>query len=672
MIKDKPQTLKLQIFAGLLVLALTGIGCSTESGTATITIGVKEYQDKVYASWIGQMVGNIYGLVHENMYIEEPGPEDFPYGYDYKPIPFFNGIYATDYFKEHPGAFSDDDTDIEYMYLLQMEEHGPEPGYVELAEAWKHHVRGWVWVANRAALRLMHYGHYPPLTGSTEHNPHWFQIDPQLVNEIWAVTSPGMINYAVEKSRWSARITNDSIGVEPTMFYAAMYSAAFFEPEVTELIDIGKEAIGRESYFSGVVDEMIELFNRYPTDWRAARKGLKEKYWTQQEDRYKSVYNAALNGACSVLALLYGNGDFQQILDLCCAMGWDADNQAATMCGLLAIAGGIESIPEHLLYPLEEWTDPFNDTYINRTRNDLPDASIKDMAGRTAEMGEKVIFSKGGKIVSEEGEKRYVIPVMSAFEPRLELHPAPLILFRAGETSEFKLNGSYGAARVQWDLVSGELPSGISFEDGKFSGRTDQTGSFVVQVSLSRGRERVSQEYLIHSVSANLAPDATEVLYGTESQAVGSVSESEKSKPSDDFELLRDGQRGPAFYSTYNPLSPSDEKKSVGYRWEAPVEISSVIYSTGWMEQHGGWFLSFDVEYLDDSGFWVSVNDLVVYPEQKLVDQPFSQAHFAPYLCSFEQVTTTAIRIIGKPAGRSAWNHPEVIPFINLSELEVY
>lgn len=146
-----------------------------------LTIPVKEYQEKVYASWLGQMVGNIYGLVHENKYIDEPGPDSFPYGYDYKPLPFA-GLPATEFLKQQKGAFSDDDTDIEYMYLLQMEKHGIEPSYAQLAEAWKYHVRGWVWVANRAALRMMNYGYYPPHTGQKEHNPHWFQIDPQLVS----------------------------------------------------------------------------------------------------------------------------------------------------------------------------------------------------------------------------------------------------------------------------------------------------------------------------------------------------------------------------------------------------------------------------------------------------------------------------------------------------------
>ncbi len=75
-----------------------------------------EYLDKVKGAWLGQIVGNIYGLSYEFRYIEEPGPDEFPYGFGES----LERVRAVD------GAFSDDDTDIEYMYLLQMERHGIE------------------------------------------------------------------------------------------------------------------------------------------------------------------------------------------------------------------------------------------------------------------------------------------------------------------------------------------------------------------------------------------------------------------------------------------------------------------------------------------------------------------------------------------------------------------
>lgn len=633
-------------------------------------IPVTAYQEKVYASWLGQMIGNIYGLVHENKYIDDPGPERFPYGYDYQPLPFADQL-ATEYLKKQKGAFSDDDTDIEYMYLRQMEKHGIEPSYAQLAEAWKYHVRGWVWVANRAALRMMNYGHYPPLTGSKQHNPHWFQIDPQLVNEVWAVTAPGMIRYACDKSRWSARITSDGVGLEPTVFYAAMYAAAFFERDIGQLIDLGIKALGPDSAFAYVAEEMKILYGKYPNDWKAARAELSRKYWVNCPAAYKSVYNAVLNGACSVLALLYGKGDFQRTLDLCCAMGFDADNQAASMCGLLGIVHGLKGIPRELLYPLAEWTEPFNDRYINRSRYDLPDASIKDMAKRTALIGEIIILAKGGERVSQSNHAYYRINPHATFRPKLELHVAPVIIFHANNYSSYTLNCSYDKERVRWEVDRGKLPPGISLHKGVLSGSPGEQGATQFEIRAGLGGRRVSQQYTVHVLGKNLARLASRILLGSKSKAVGSVSES-STKPSDDPELLRDGKTRPDFYSSYNPSHQTPFNDTFGYAWNREVTASTLVYHTGWMEQHGGWFTSFDIEYLSFGGDWISVQNLKVSPKQNLNDQMFAQAPYASYLCRFDPVQTKAIRINARPAGKSAWNHKDTVYFANISEIEVY
>jgi hypothetical protein len=127
---------------GIILLSATLSAMSAGCGTETRTISADDLQDKVYASWLGQMIGNIYGLVHENKYIDEPGPDDFPYGYDYADTWF--GGRMTDVMRRYDGAFSDDDTDFEYMYLILMEKYGPEPTYEQIAQAWKYHVRDFV------------------------------------------------------------------------------------------------------------------------------------------------------------------------------------------------------------------------------------------------------------------------------------------------------------------------------------------------------------------------------------------------------------------------------------------------------------------------------------------------------------------------------------------------
>ena len=44
------------------------INCGDFQNGRYIEISKAEYEDKVYASWIGQIIGNIYGLPHECRY----------------------------------------------------------------------------------------------------------------------------------------------------------------------------------------------------------------------------------------------------------------------------------------------------------------------------------------------------------------------------------------------------------------------------------------------------------------------------------------------------------------------------------------------------------------------------------------------------------------------------
>lgn len=231
-------------------------------------ISKTELKDKIAGAWIGQMVGNIYGLPFENKFVDEPAPESrFPFGY----------TKNIDKLQKYNGAFSDDDTDVEYIYLLLMEKYGVEPTYANMREGWMYHIRDRVWLANRAALGLMHLGFTPPFTGDENLNPHWYQIDPQLINEIWAYTAPGMISYAAGKSDWAARITSDSWAVSPTVLYGAMYADAFFCKDIRKLITRALKELPADDRYAIAVKEMIALYDKYPKDWVKARQIMAKK-----------------------------------------------------------------------------------------------------------------------------------------------------------------------------------------------------------------------------------------------------------------------------------------------------------------------------------------------------------------------------------------------------------
>ena len=650
-----------------MVLFIT-VGQLSAQKTRSITIS--ELKDKIAGAWVGQIIGNIYGLPHENKYIEEPGPANFPYGY----------MGNIDNLKRHNGAYSDDDTDIEYIYLLRMKKHGAEPTYEQLREAWMYHIRDRVWLANRAAVGLMHFGYTPPFTGDKEINPHWFQIDPQLINEIWAFTAPGMVGYAARKSGWAARITSDDWGIEPTIHYGAMYAAAFFEKDIEKLIETGLKELPQDGRYVQTVRDMSALYKKYPNDWRKARQEMADKYYINEPEMTKTIWNANLNGACAILALLYGKGDFQYTLDLSCAMGFDADNQAATLSGLLGVIGGLKNLPGDLYLPIEGWNEPFNDRYINVSRYDVPDGRIKDMIESTVDIAIDLIKEKGGKLQGTGNNAKVIINTQAEFHPPLEFCIGPNPVLEKGKTANYNFYNAINKD-YSWTLVNGKLPEGLTFKDGNISGTPVEAGSYSVTLQISDGKQKIQKDFDLLVRDNNLAPKAKRIV----SNAFEVNMDVLKSTwytfglplYAKSVNVINDGKtngEGSVFYSlmTESRLPKVDY---YGYTWNDSHNIRMIALHTGCVEEFGGWFTSLNVQYLDENNRWTPVQKIKMetpLPESRSV---FIQPHFVEYIITFDPVETKGIRVLLDAAVQPDHWHgysKKVSSFTSVTELSVY
>lgn len=623
----------------LLVIA-SAAGCSESR-----RIKVVDYQDKVYASWLGQCIGNMYGLAHEFKYNDEPRLE---------PIPGWADA-TLEQIRKYNGAFSDDDTDIEYVDLFCMEKYGPEPTYENLAEFWKRHINNYIWVANRAARTLMDRGYLPPLTGRRGLNPHWYQIDPQLVCEIWAVTAPGMLEYAAAKADWAAKVTNDEYGTHPTIWYNVMWSAAFFESDVNKLCQIGYEAVPENSIFREAIDDVRVWKAEHGEDWVAVRKKIKAKYHDRQglpEDIRTGHVSALLNGALGVLALLYGEGDFEKTMNYACMAGYDADNQCATLAGLIAIIQGSQGLPRKYTHVLDDWELPLNDYYKNRTRDDLPDGKLTDMGRRTAKLGIDVVLAHGGRVEGAGDEAVLVINPNARFTPPLEVRLFPVRL-HAGEqvTARPEIIGGRDGARVT--AIAGVLPAGMSLtsDDGYsvISGTPRRIGDYSISVTVSDGTTTRTAALPLLVRERNLAVSARRMIAAV-TEPTGSGAR--------DLEVLRDESDEPAFDS-YDGRSKDED--FYGYVWEEPVRLSRIRVQMGPKFHNGGWFETLNVEYRDDQGEWTAVEDARFNPPFNLERMKRGGFRFD---VRFKPVTTRAIRIVGKPGGEAQ--------FTSIAELSVH
>lgn len=385
------------ILAGVVVISL--VFTNTVNGQER-AISEKELNDKISAFWLGQLVGNYFGLPFENKYVDEPVPFLVDRIYTYKDdeaiilnrydwrgfIPIFMDAVE--------GAFADDDTDIEFITLHAVEKYGLDITYPEITEMWKKHINRRIWVANHTARSLMSKGLVAPETGRKENNRNWFQIDPQLVNEIWSAFYPGMTKKAGERALWGARITNDSWGTHPTIAYGVMISAAFFEKDVEKLVQMAIDAVPNEGPFAEGMRDVVK-WHKENDNWRDTRKKIHDKYYRYKKGSYEapvSVVSSLNNGLCGIMAILYGEGDFMKTVGIAVSAGYDCDNQAATCAGLIGVLQGTKCLPTKII-------EEFNDQYVCFTRDDVQIATpLSEIEERIATIARKAILENGGRV----------------------------------------------------------------------------------------------------------------------------------------------------------------------------------------------------------------------------------------------------------------------------------
>lgn len=407
-------------------LALSSATVADNAKGSERVITHDELMDKLSGFWIGQLLGNYIGFPFENKYVEEPVPilvdRVYTAGYDGDPELMINSRDRRGHIpvlvSALRGAFSDDDTDIEFVTLHAVEKYGLDITYPEITQMWKTHINDFIWVANREARNLMDQGLVAPDTGRKENNKHWFQIDPQLVNEIWSAFYPGMTQKAAERALWGARITNDDWGTHPTIAYGAMISAAFFEKDVRKLVDIGIQAVPNEGPFAEGIRDVVKWHSEFD-DWRDTRAKIHEKYYAYKKGSYEapvSVVSSLANGLTGIMAVLYGEGDFMKTVGIATSAGYDCDNQAATTAGLIGVLNGLSGMGEAAVkltkeLPLRDaWDKPFNDRYVNISRDEIKlRTPISEIVERIGAVAKTAILENGGRMEVRDGETVYVV-----------------------------------------------------------------------------------------------------------------------------------------------------------------------------------------------------------------------------------------------------------------------
>ncbi len=300
-----------------------------------------DYIERVYAGVLGKIIGVYLGRPFESWSHERISAELGEINY-----------YVHDKLGV-PLVVADDDLSGTFTFLRALADFS-YPNTItaaQIGQAWLNYIvenRAILWwgglgnsTEHTAYLRLKH-GISAPQSGSITLNGKVVaeQIGAQIFIDGWAMVSPGNPDAAVALAQKAASVSHDGEAIYGAQVLAAMEAQAFVEDDIHTLLDIGVSYIPQDSVIYRLIHD-IRIWHRDEPDWRTTRALIAEKYGY---DIYGGNCHIVPNHALIILALLYGDNDFQKSLKIVNTSGWDTDCNSGNVGCLLGIKNGLQGI----------------------------------------------------------------------------------------------------------------------------------------------------------------------------------------------------------------------------------------------------------------------------------------------------------------------------------------
>lgn len=469
------------IVIGLLILMLVACSRSRNGASSAETLPFEgdalEYHNRLRGMWLGSTIANWTGLTTEGVRNEPPFYTDEEWG-TFQPVRWSDEPFEIDFVFQDPWL-ADDDTDIEYVYLHLMDRHGtvfltPE----QISTGWQDHINHHIWVSNQTARSLMKINGQPPVTSMLTVNPDSLAIDAQLTTEVFGAMAPGMPGLALDLADYPIRTTASGYSAHAAQYYVVLYALASqvdpsLEPrdQVIWLVEEARKYIPDSSKSADVVDYVLAdyLNNPDPDNWELTRDRVYDRYHFRATANgwvYRDWIESTVNFAAGLIALLYGEGDFQRTVQIGTLTGWDSDNGTSTMGGLLGLMFGYDALVAQ--FPEQTISDRY---HIYRTRDDLPDYLESDrkaedtfalMSARMIPLIEAGIGAAGGQV--DNG----VWQLAADHRPPLDQNPLYRIYMHS-INNQLPLQGGQVLATIDGSLIgTADLVDGLEFD---YSGR---------------------------------------------------------------------------------------------------------------------------------------------------------------------------------------------------------
>ena len=338
--------------------------------TGQTTISHAEYEDRVKAAWLGQIIGALMGFQFEHKPAAAAWVDRLPAQFQVAPV--------------------DDDYYYELVAVRGFEKYGIGMTVEQLGEQWKENNAG-SWGSSEQTRLLLARGIKAPDSGHPRYNKLWFSIGPQFSADVYGMVAPGMPNVAGRLARELGHINGYAEGTDGGVFVATMVSLAFVEKDSRAVVRKAAQILDPKSPYRQCIDMVI----RMAEEGRSA-----EEVANAVEDRwhveYPATNNAVANGGLVALSVWFGEGDFLQTLNHAfrAADFEDADCNAANAGAVVGAMRGMKALPEALVAQLK-------DRIQGKEMGGVPlkppvDESITELAHRTVALGVQFVGANGG------------------------------------------------------------------------------------------------------------------------------------------------------------------------------------------------------------------------------------------------------------------------------------
>lgn len=291
-----------------------------------VDIDSLDFREKVLYGWLGQICGGAFGTALE--------------GYSGKAIKEAFGY--VDFYLKPPCTYNDDIT-YELVFLKTLLDEGKGVNSKAIAENWVAMIP-FGWSAEDIAMKNLMLGIYPPESGFSN-NPYREWIGAQMRGAVCGMVAPGDV-YTAAKLAWiDGEVSHHNNGIIGEVFNSILTSLAFVEDDIKNILEKAIAILPEDSQYYYVVNFALSQCKKYD-DWEKVLEICLEEF------KEYNLTHAYPNAAIEVVALWFGEGNFDKTMLIGARAGLDVDCNTAQIGNIVGVLNGKNGIGGKWINPI--------------------------------------------------------------------------------------------------------------------------------------------------------------------------------------------------------------------------------------------------------------------------------------------------------------------------------